>query len=179
MVRGAHPEQPPPPQKKVPLFNQKGRNIGPPTIRKGCVNQSTGVTKPDRNKDRTGPISPPLLLSFISVFIAFQRDRSLFTGRRDLGDAAWSPRQAVLPTGVARSGQNRSRLTRWVDVFVCVCVCDCIRNRAPAEQNVGQRGGQSLGEVYWILPFLFWRVSIGRRRSPPSGAAEVSRGEPG
>ena len=30
-----------------------------------------------------------------------------------------------------------------------------------------------------MLPFLFWRVSIGRRRSPPSGAAEVSRGEPG
>ena len=26
-----------------------------------------------------------------------------------------------------------------------------------------------------MLPFLFWRVSIGRRRSPPSGATEVSR----
>ena len=30
-----------------------------------------------------------------------------------------------------------------------------------------------------MSPFLFWRVSIGRRRSPPLGAAEVSRGEPG
>jgi hypothetical protein len=30
-----------------------------------------------------------------------------------------------------------------------------------------------------MLPFLFWRVSIGRRRSSPSGAAEVSRGELG
>jgi hypothetical protein len=39
--------------------------------------------------------------------------------------------------------------------------------------------GQNLGEDGAMLPFLFWRVSIGRRRSPPSGAAEVSRGEPG
>jgi hypothetical protein len=40
-------------------------------------------------------------------------------------------------------------------------------------------GGRTLGEDDSMLPFLFWRVSIGRRRSPPLGAAEVSRGEPG
>jgi hypothetical protein len=40
-------------------------------------------------------------------------------------------------------------------------------------------GGQNSGEDGAMLPFLFWRVSIGRRCSPPLGAAEVSRGEPG
>jgi hypothetical protein len=40
-------------------------------------------------------------------------------------------------------------------------------------------GGQNFGDDSSMLPFLFWRVSIGRRRSPPSGAAEVSRGESG
>ena len=40
-------------------------------------------------------------------------------------------------------------------------------------------GGGELGEDASMLPFLFWRVSIGRRRSPPSGAAEVSRGDLG
>jgi hypothetical protein len=29
-----------------------------------------------------------------------------------------------------------------------------------------------------MLPFLFWQVSVGRRRSPPSGAAELTRGDP-
>jgi hypothetical protein len=38
--------------------------------------------------------------------------------------------------------------------------------------------GAELGEDASMLPFLFWRVSIWRQRSPPSGAAEVSRGEP-
>ena len=40
-------------------------------------------------------------------------------------------------------------------------------------------GGAELGGDGATLPFLFWRVSIERRRSPPSGAEEVSRGEPG
>ena len=39
-------------------------------------------------------------------------------------------------------------------------------------------GEQDSGEDGSMLPFLFWRASIGRRRSPPSGAAEVSRGDP-
>jgi hypothetical protein len=42
----------------------------------------------------------------------------------------------------------------------------------------GGVGVQNSGEDGWTLPFLFWRVSIGRRRSPPSGAAEVSQGDP-
>jgi hypothetical protein len=44
---------------------------------------------------------------------------------------------------------------------------------------LGGGGLQNLGDDGAMLPFLFWRVSIGRQRSPPSGAAEVSRGELG
>jgi hypothetical protein len=42
-----------------------------------------------------------------------------------------------------------------------------------------RRGGAKVGEDGSMLPFLFWRVSVGRRRPPPSGAAEVevSRGD--
>jgi hypothetical protein len=43
----------------------------------------------------------------------------------------------------------------------------------------GVGGEQDSGHVDCTLPFPFWRVSVGRRRSPRSGAAEVSRGEPG
>ena len=46
-------------------------------------------------------------------------------------------------------------------------------------QGKGTQGGRTWGEDGAMLPFLFWRVSIERRRSLPSGAAEVSRGEPG
>jgi len=47
--------------------------------------------------------------------------------------------------------------------------------RATAKRKVGTE----LGDVGWTLPFSFWRVSVGQRRTPRSGAAEVSRGEPG
>ena len=66
--------------------------------------------------------------------------------------------------------------------------CDRTRNERPRGQRrdwpnpvIGgsPRGGQNSGEDGAILPFLFWRVSLGRRRSPRPGAAEVSRGEPG
>ena len=48
-------------------------------------------------------------------------------------------------------------------------------------QSQAWRKGRSRtrGTMLRHLPFLFWRVSIGRRRSPPSGTAEVSRGEQG
>src|SRR5450755_1181076 len=39
-------------------------------------------------------------------------------------------------------------------------------------------GAQNSNHVDQILPFPFWRVSVGRRRSPPSGEPQVSRGDP-
>jgi hypothetical protein len=39
-------------------------------------------------------------------------------------------------------------------------------------------GEQNSNHVDSTLPFLFWRVSVGRRRSPPSGEPQVSRGDP-
>jgi hypothetical protein len=52
-------------------------------------------------------------------------------------------------------------------------------NQKDRRINRERRGGQNLREDDSMLPFLSWRVSIGRRRSPQSGAVEVSRGEPG
>jgi hypothetical protein len=52
-----------------------------------------------------------------------------------------------------------------------------------AKKSMDQSGwqlevGGGLGKDASMLTFLFWRVSVGRRRSPPSGAVEGSRGEP-
>jgi hypothetical protein len=49
----------------------------------------------------------------------------------------------------------------------------------PAEQQIHyiEEGGQNSGHRSSTLPFPFRWVSVGRRRSPRSGTAEVSRGE--
>lgn len=143
MVSGGYLEQTP--QKRIRCSIKRDATAGLQQSEKGGGNQSTEITKPGGNKDRTGPISPPSqrcfgLYSFPNRSIPFHRPERF--GRGGM----------VPPSGRPAHGSGPLR-TNQIEVNAlggCVCprmsVCDCIRNRAPAEQNVRPRppgGGAS------------------------------------